>query len=73
MKEIDRIANEIADVLLIHPDSVNLSQISGNWIADVISSGKIIEGETVDDPILAMKSLLEKARKTKREQSKLFS
>lgn len=73
MKEVDRIANEIADVLLIHPDSVNLSQVSGGWMADVLSSGKTIQGETVDDPIRAMNSLLEEARKTKREQSKLFS
>jgi hypothetical protein len=73
MKEVDRIANEIADVLVINPDSVSLSQVPGGWMADVLISGEIVRSETLIDPIKAMEDLLLKARRSRKEHGKLFS
>lgn len=64
MKEIDRIANEIGDVLVINPDSVNLSQVAGGWLADVYS-GATLESEVMPNPIQAMENLLKKAKRQK--------
>jgi hypothetical protein len=72
MKEIDRLANEIGDILVINPDTVNLSQVSGGWMADIYTSGQRIESEILDDPIKAMQDLLSKARKSRNEHSQLF-
>lgn len=63
MKEVDLIAHEIADVLHIHHEQVNLSQVPGGWLADVYSCGETIQGSVLDDPIDAMNSLLEVAGK----------
>jgi hypothetical protein len=58
MKEIDLLAEEIADVLGINPDSISLSKMSGGlWMADVSN----LESELLDSPIKAMQSLLTKA------------
>jgi len=65
VKEIDRLINEIADFLVIHPDMVNLSQVSGGFKADVNMSGHIIAGETKKDSISAMNSLLEICQQSK--------
>lgn len=62
MKEIDLIVQEVADVLCIHPEQVNLSQVPEGWFADVYTCGKSIKGEISGDPIDAMNSLLEVAR-----------
>ena len=61
MKEIDRLANEIADLLDTNPDKISLSQVpGGSWLADVNCYGKNIESQTKEDPIEAMNDLLEK-------------
>jgi hypothetical protein len=72
MKEIDRLANEIGDILVINPDTVNLSQVSGGWMADIYTSGQRIESEILDDPIKAMENLLCKTQKSRNEHSQLF-
>ena len=61
-KQIDILANEIADALVMNPDDVNLSQVTGGWLADVKLGGKNIEGEVKDNPIDAMESLLTLAK-----------
>lgn len=63
MKEVDLIAQEIADVLRIHPDQVNLSQVAEGWFADVYTCGRVIQSEVLGNPIDAMNSLLEVTRK----------
>lgn len=65
MKQIDLLANEIGDILLVNPNSVNLGQVSQGWLADVLYNGSTLEGDIKNDPIEAMKSLLEKARQSK--------
>lgn len=61
-KEVDLIAQDIADNLCVLPEQVNLSQVVGGWLADC-SCGKLIQGEVRSDPIDAMNSLLEVSRK----------
>lgn len=65
-KEIDFLANKICDILLVNPNSVNLGQVSKGWLADVLYNGSTLEGVVKDDPIEAMKSLLEKAQHQKK-------
>lgn len=62
VKEIDRLCNEIADELSIHPDMVNLSQVVGGWLADINLDGDIIEARA-DEPIDALNKLLNKCQK----------
>lgn len=73
MKDIDLLANEITDILLVNPNSVNLGQASKGWLADVLYNGSTLEGEVKDNPIEAMKSLLLKAQQQGKGQRKLTS
>jgi hypothetical protein len=65
MKEIARLLDEIADVLAINPDIINLSQVSGGWMADVYSSNQRIQSETLENPTRAMEDLLSKAQRSR--------
>ena len=60
-KEIDIIADEIGHALVMNPDDVNLSQVTGGWVADVNNHGLTLSGEVCDNPLSAMESLLAKA------------
>ena len=60
MKQIDELAEEIANILLVNPNSIDLGQVCGGWRADVQGQ---LEGEVKKDPIEAMKSLRDAARR----------
>lgn len=64
VKEIDRLCNEIADELSIHPDTINLSQVVGGWLADVNVCGLIISFES-SNAVEALEGLLDKCRERK--------
>ena len=57
MTEVDKLAKQIATLLVTHPDIINLGQVPGGWLADAYVSERYT-GEICDDAVLAMKSLL---------------
>jgi hypothetical protein len=72
MKDIGILVNEIADVLSIIPDDINLSQTCNGWLADTNTlAGHSLQGES-DDPIKAMQILLDKSKQTQQLQMKLL-